>query len=290
MLLLVAVTLLIASSIQGVVIDCEFKMVNEVPVGNAYKCRASSELTGNLSIIEEVRGVHLEGRTNKDIEVFEGQYKAEYIPTNLASIFPNLRGIFFNSPLVVLIANDLKPFPNLVRFWSFGSRMTSIEGDLFQHTKKLQWITFYSARLLNIGANILDGLPELTSADFQGNACINFGATTPALIPELKRLLSVQCPPLPSTTVTEINTTPSTTTISNECSIRCSLDDEFDEFKVVINEKLVKNDENNLKQDKTIAEQKKIIDELLRNMSEMREIIEITEIRVVELEKMIREI
>lgn len=153
---------------QSVIVNCKFKTSFwEDPVGIAYTCQSIAENTGNFKFIEEVRGSHLSGKSNVDVLVFqESGNKLQFIPTNLVNFFPNLTVIWLNAPLLQLTASDLQPFPNLIRFDSFYGEFKSIDGDLFQSTKKLKVILVFVNKLENVGENLLSGLNELTFVRF----------------------------------------------------------------------------------------------------------------------------
>jgi hypothetical protein len=188
---------------EGVVITCNFDfMIWSSGIGTVYTCSLHSvENTGNLQIIEEVYGTHLSEKSNADVlGVYEYSQKLSYIPTNLASFFPNLKGLLFSSPLLRIIASDIKPFPNLLRFVSSNGEFTSIDGDLFQETRRIQVIEFHNGKLKNVGENLLDGLNSLIFVKFANTPCINFNANTPQTILELEPKLLLQCPPLILTT------------------------------------------------------------------------------------------
>lgn len=207
-------------------------------------------------MIEEVRGTHSHGKTNADVQLFieRGSILSTF-PANLASTFPNLKGITFWAPFLKLSSSDLKPFPNLLLFISNGGAFTDIKGDLFRNTRKLQQISFYVEKLESVGANLLTGLNDLVSLSFESKGCIEvFRANTPQLIQELTQKLLLQCPP-------------------RECPlVRCSLDFEVDELTL------------------EVEEQRKQIGRLEGTISEMSETIVNQDYRLMELEKIVREI
>lgn len=260
--------------VHGVIINCKFSLGSWIIIGSgAYDCESIAENPRNLSIIEEVRGTHMDGKSNADVVVYRqlGNNAPFYqtIPSNLASTFPNLKGVFFYVPLLRVISTDLKPLTNLIFFYSWNGAYTSVEGDLFQQNKKIQFMEFNHGKLQNVGENFLNGLDDLKHARFHLTPCIDFKAENSLQIQELKTELLIRCPPLPA-----------------KCSVRCSLEDEFDELKVQIgkqDEKIARQDEINLRQDEAITKQGKLIAELV-------EINNILTDRVVELEKIMREI
>jgi TolA-binding protein len=126
-------------------------------------------------------------------------------------------------------------------------------------------------------------LGDLIFLHFSSSGCIgSFEAQTPELIQELKQKLLLQCPPLgvttspQMTTTTRLTTNPMTTTISTstttQCSVRCSLDFEFDELSAEV-----------AKQNDKIAK----LEEINREQEEINHKLED---RLVEVEQLIREI
>lgn len=253
---------------QNVNLYCEFSVITHNPLGSYYTCIGNIENTENPTFIEELQGAHLNGKSNADVAVFyERNSFLRFIPSNLADIFPNLRAIVIFGPLRQIVSNDFKPFPDLLWFYSTGARVTSIDGDLFQPTPKIMWAQIIDGKLENVGRNILDGLEDLKWADFRRNTCINFSGESPEVIEELKEKLLVQCPPL------EPMTTTTTTTEANvDCPLRCSLENEVDELQ------------------KKTEEQSKIISEMQKIIDDFKENNEMQEERLVELEKLVREI
>lgn len=291
------ILMLFASNCQGVdckVVDCKFGTVNFGFLGSLYACEATGENTGNLTFIEELRGVHLSGKSHADVEAYREYGRLKSIPSNLNNFFPNLKGIYMYSQSSSPSANDLKPFSNLLWFSSNFGDLTSIDGDLFQHSKKLQGFEFHTIKLENVGENLLSGLNSLRRAKLTYNTCINFDADTPQKIEELKKMLLEQCPPLPqSTSTTTTTTTRPATTTEAQCSLPCSLNNDFDELKFEVAE--LRKDKT--KQDGEIAELKAIIgkqDQTLiaikSNIAIQDEIISSQQDRLIELEKMMREI
>jgi hypothetical protein len=200
-----------------VIIDCRFETTHWPNNLNLYTCWSSAKNSRNALTIDEVRGDHLSGKSNVDVQAFrEANEELQHIPSNLVRFFPNLKVIYFDAPLLQISASDLKPFPNLVQFYSFNSKFTRIESDLFQSTKKLQTIQFRYSMLENVGENLLSGLSQLKDAQFYRCTCIGFTATTRQTIEELKQKLATQCPHLRATTASPLATTPglSTTTTS----------------------------------------------------------------------------
>lgn len=159
---------------QSVIINCDLGMSNVGDsVGIVYTCHSSTINTEILTMIEEVRSDHSNGKSNADVLAFEDHSSIlQYFPTNLANFLPNLVVLRLYSPLLQLTTNDLKPYPNLIYFSASSGKFTNIDGDLFQHTRNLQQISFSGGKLENVGKNILSGL-KLEYVSFSGNTCIN---------------------------------------------------------------------------------------------------------------------
>jgi hypothetical protein len=213
---------------QSVILNYEFRMANWNRAGIFYCCENKAQNTGNSTIIEEVRGEHSSGKTNEDVETFmENGHTLTSFPSNLASFFPKLKVIFITGPLLQLSSSDLKPFPDLILFYSWDGKFTSIDGDLFQYTRKLKFIIFSVPGLKKVSENLLTGLDDLVSLNFYFSGCIGtFDAKKPQLIEQFKQKLLLQCPPLePSTSppTTPQSTTHPSTKNSTQSSIRCSL-------------------------------------------------------------------
>jgi hypothetical protein len=193
------VLLMFASFGDSIIITCNFQLWDfGIGLGIIYECDSMAvENSGNLTIIEEIRGSHMSGKTNANVLGFwERSGNLNYIPSNLNSFFPNIRGFHSaNSPLLKVSASDLQPFPNLVRFSVITAHFTSIEGDLFQHTRNLRRVEFNRGRLTSVGENLIHGLNQLTFMQFF-NPCLNFTANTPDLMLKMKQNLLLECRPL----------------------------------------------------------------------------------------------
>lgn len=283
------------SVVQCLVIQCVYN-ANQYwnPGGQMYSCEGTFSNTGDLRKIEEINGVHVADKTNLDVKGFHAADDkiANFIPTNLGEIFPNLVNVQFrNTQLLSLSSSDIRQFTNLVNFFAHNNKIKVLAGDVFQFTPKIQGIHLPRNLIANVGKNFLSNLNELTWADFSSNPCVNINANTPQTLVSLKQKLVESCPPGNDTeTATETATESATTTwygetstvgtitstdgatLSGECLLRCSLADETDELTSMV---------KNLHGD--VLRQKEAINEINSSKTELQE-------RIVELEKMIREI
>lgn len=186
-------------------IHCDFHSVLWVIAERQYSCPfATITSDENLTHAINVTGNHTSGRSNTDVKAFTIYTDHEHlnrIPKGLGNFFPNLILFLWNyGSLTTLAADDLKPFPELQVFYAKNNKLVSIDGDLFMHSPNLILVDLQSNLLDHVGFGLLDGLNNLTSANFENNSCISVNAETPATIQELKLQLQNQCPALATTT------------------------------------------------------------------------------------------
>lgn len=214
--LTVFVVIIFISSSRGVILNCDFYMVDwaidlKSTIGNLYTCTtATDEASGNYTALVDVRGAHSQGRTNKDVQGLSVWNQVSYfqIPRNIESFFPNLVGLAFWSGIFTSItADDLKPFPSLKLLDLSHNKLVTLDGDLFKHTPKIQAIYFFDNLITDVGNDLLTGLTDLKAVDFEDNTCISFQAYSPAAIESLKTELRLRCS-------TSAATTPKPTTSS----------------------------------------------------------------------------
>lgn len=174
---LVLATVLAAN---GFIIDCQYSTLTVfTAVNNAYVCQAMPTEDGNPDITA-VTGTHQAGKSELDVTMFimgPGQYLRVFkLPSNLATHFPNLKGIIWQSSrLETIKAVDLKPFPNLVLVDFSWNMIHQIDGDVFKNNPKLIVISFNGNHIENIGKGLFNGLSQLQDFNFYGNPCMGIG-------------------------------------------------------------------------------------------------------------------
>lgn len=220
----------------------------------------------------------MEGRSDADVEVLQtsNDRQLNRIPLGFGNFFPSLMLVdWFRGNLTTIAADHLEQFPNLIMLNLEHNSLVSLDGDLFRHLNKLQWIAISNNLLLHAGHGLLDDLDDLTTAHFELNPCISFFAGTPERMQELRTELTIRCPPLEETT-TEV-----TTTEIEECAVGCqtqmnSLENVVAEETQSLRNEVVQLREVNVQHEERINQQ----DEVIANYEE----------RIVELERQIREI
>lgn len=186
---------------SGVKIECLFGQYTSDwdDIGSWYSCFATVVSTDNPATVTSISGSHSEGNRNEDVKqiTVQSEYMLHAIPAGIEAYFPNLESIqWLPGGLTTIDSNTLKPFPNLIHLKLNYNHLVSLDGNLFQHTRRLRTIDFGSNLLEHIGHDLLTGLPELTVAYFYGNPCINLSAYYGSLeVEELSLELSIQCPP-----------------------------------------------------------------------------------------------
>ena len=150
------------------------------------------------SEVAEVRGKHLEGKSNDDVKMvfFRFATSLSTVPQGLAKFFPSLVGLLFTEMEVEeLSGEELGSYPKLEMFgFELSSKLKRISGDFFKSTPKMEIVNFSNNRQLeHVGAGLLDGLQNLFEAHFVGNACISSNATRES-ISKLREELAAKCP------------------------------------------------------------------------------------------------
>lgn len=287
---LLAVTVLAALA-NGVIFNCNFTLESRVVLGEVYHCRPTVSNTGTKTL-QNVTGNHLGARNNSDVKyLYVYNQNLNYVPANINHFFPNLTGLeWYNSNLLSVTSEDLRPFPQLIIFSSFINKLVEIDGDLFEFTPNLRWISFYNNLLEHIGNDLLTNLTVLEQVGFQLNPCIGIYASTTPAIQDLNRQLPISCPPriistttFPATTSTTSLPTLSSTLSSSTSTLSTSTLPAHGQCSADCLER-IESSEDEIKQlQAQVTDQRNIIVELLLRSDAY-------ESRIVELEIQMREI
>lgn len=145
---------------SGRVLECRFGIVSWPILGDRYSCRATIVNEGNSSLIQEIRGDHLVGRNDSNVEgFFLTEQRLAVVPQNLGAFFPNLEGLdLSNSQLTTISSAQLSNFPRVVFVRIFNNNLTEISGDLFKSNPLIRYIDFARNSLQTVGTNLLGGL------------------------------------------------------------------------------------------------------------------------------------
>lgn len=160
--------------VESVTVDCDFM----VDIDYGYKCFVKSYIMSYAGdrIINKVTGDHQKGKSNRDVLYFDSRHIVIYLfPHGLTTIFDNLETIFLETAQINEIhSSDLRQFgAKLKNFWMSNNQIESLEADLFQYNKNLQWISFYGNKLRQIDNGTFRGLEELNILRIDhGNPCV----------------------------------------------------------------------------------------------------------------------
>lgn len=201
----------IASNVDSIVFTCYF-YDREWSIGDRYTCQLGGVENLETAEITQIIEHHTSGRNRNDVKAFDSSNEGiSTFPKGLEKFFPNLDSILLRYSFISISSADLRPWPNLVLFWSDRNPIESLDEDLFQNSPKLHQIGIVANSIKNVGRNLFSNLNELTSVYFDGNPCIDIIAETPEEIENLKTQLITSCPPLE--TPEELQTT----TESDQC-------------------------------------------------------------------------
>lgn len=219
----------LAAFTSGVKIECDYKLLE----GKYYTCSAKVISVENPTTIAEITGTHWIAKTNADVRGFQMKYHKVLtaIPEGIEKFFKDLEAFWWlDGNISTIDSSTFKPFPNLQVINLYNNKLVSLDGDLFQHTRKLRAIHFERNLLEHVGHDLMTGLigPNgLLVVNFTSNPCTKGSSfdSDHQKIQEINLQLPIKCPPLfhPTTTAASATTTISKDNNSepNECPISC---------------------------------------------------------------------
>lgn len=180
--------------------QCDFTETAWVVVGTIYTCEAQvSGSSENLSIT----GNHLTEKSNSDLAGLNiWRQDLPDIPKGIDKFFPNVKAVqVHTSGLKTINSKDLQQFPMLEVLSIYSNFVVSLDGNLFDSTRGLQFISFSENALQHVGRDLLKNLDNLKAANFLENPCVDIYASSSAEISELNDKLPLICPAEETTTV-----------------------------------------------------------------------------------------
>ncbi|KAL7027054.1 hypothetical protein ACKWTF_005282 [Chironomus riparius] len=175
--------LLTLSPSLSIVIDCTYDYydwrteASEIltPIVTDYSCIADVKGIIVYKVVTELYGVHAFEKENKDVKIVQiSNQNLLKMPRELELFFPNIEGFFINfCNLSSINKEDLQPYKKLKYFSVRNNLFTRIEGNLFQFSPKLQFVSFGYNKIGEIGNLLLDKLNYLQIASFIKNKCID---------------------------------------------------------------------------------------------------------------------
>lgn len=100
------------------------------------------------------------------------------LPLALDEFFPNLKALrVHNTNLMKLTKEDLKPLSGLLSIIITHTKLESLDADLFEDLKNLQWIDFSDNKFKKIAPNILNPVKnQIMIISFKSSGCIDYSA------------------------------------------------------------------------------------------------------------------
>lgn len=162
--------LIISPQIKGLTIECEYGDYFNF----GYTCDVIGVFEITSSEITEVRGHHVSGKTNDDVNGFTSGFGVlKIFPHNLTHFFKNLDKIqIHNSNIKSITKDDLKQFNGKLKVLQLqGNEIDVIKSDLFDDNKNLEIFWVYNNKIRHVEEKALDGLENLIWLSFSSNPC-----------------------------------------------------------------------------------------------------------------------
>lgn len=177
-------------------IECEFKDANWYGGVTLYSCFVSSaSFTESLATINSFRGVHAEGKSDKDVQGIQfSKAVVQYFPRGLDNFFPSLIGLSIHDcGLKKMHSYDFKELPKLEMLTIvYNNQLTSLPDELFVNMNNLKFIDLSQNKLKIMSSKLLK--PVMNNAlifiNFRNNenidACYNSSKAQPTLLHRLR--------------------------------------------------------------------------------------------------------
>lgn len=171
-------------------------------LGMVYTCMVHPSLSvtnTNQQTVTAVRGVHIAGRSNRDVRMvnFHGVDDIVVVPRGMSNFFTNLHGIrIYDSDVRNLNGNELNEYTNLRWFGIIDSYVSRIPGNFFARNPNLIYVSFDENYVRQVGAELFKSVNNVRGMNYIGfrrNNCINQSANTPEQIDRLLENLRSMC-------------------------------------------------------------------------------------------------
>jgi len=187
--MILLMTSLSLSGTNAIKLDCDY----ESDGFDTYCTAKNLQVTKPNEIIDGVVADYKDGNDAVVILSIQDQ-TFNYFPTGIELIFKKLTRVTIGfSQLKRITQADLKPFTELKGLWILSNEIEILEKNLFKLNTKLTAISFSKNKLQYIDSEVFEPLTNLMIASFYGNPCINFDATDPTEMQELKNEIAQSC-------------------------------------------------------------------------------------------------
>lgn len=203
----ILVSLLTIKFSSGLVLECNFA-IHEHGWGKFYTCHALDlVVTKEDRTITEIKGQHMDGKSNDDIEEFYVHHgDCTMLPLNLGAFFKNL-DIFYvkASQVKKLTSEDLKGLNKLKVFDVSHNLIERLEKGIFDGHSSIEKISFVDNELNFIDKDAFDSLVNLKGVHFQRNRCIDFHRYHKDILSKLKDAIEKCDGSMPAQTLFEFD-------------------------------------------------------------------------------------
>ncbi|CRL03509.1 CLUMA_CG016596, isoform A, partial [Clunio marinus] len=138
---------------------------------------SSSSIKEPNTSIRTINGNHLEGKSDKDVEVIRFRdTTVNYFPQGLNKIFPNLKAVLIHyCELKSITRKNLDGLENIQILRCDSNKITTLPDDLFRNMKKLIDISFRNNDLGCLSSKVFKPILNngLKFVDFSGNRSID---------------------------------------------------------------------------------------------------------------------
>lgn len=172
------------------------------------------EITKPATSINSVRGKHITGRKDENVQELQLKGVIHYVPRGLTAIFSNLTILCIREVgLKSICREDLTEFRNLEKLSLADNRLAILPDDLFMDTPKLTTISFFNNFIVSMSSKLFQPIikNDFKCIDFKRNIEIDaiYSTTIPVSVKsvaDLMELIDSKCskPPEPATSAIRI--------------------------------------------------------------------------------------
>lgn len=183
--------LIVASFATCIELNCRFE-VFKTNWGEFYTCNLEDLVTTeNDRKVTKINGIHVEGKTDGDVEKVFGEFQnCPFLPTNIGEFFKNLSILYIRkSGIKTIKEGDLDGLDKLRVVDLSHSSIEKIPKNFFKGHSTIEIIAFYECHLTLVEPGALDPLVKLKQGHFRFNPCIDLNADRSYLLGPLKHLI-----------------------------------------------------------------------------------------------------
>lgn len=164
------------ASYGSITINCHYEYFGTSPLSKIYTCLGTIVSCGEgCSDLVEVRGSHLQNRSNEDVEgLFIQEQQLKNFPANVTFFFPNIRHIDLQGNVISEIKmTHLEQFGAKLNYLNLKNNViTSIDEDIFKHSFGIASINFDGNNIRYI-TEALTFPSSIQYLNFEHNECID---------------------------------------------------------------------------------------------------------------------